>query len=39
MGPHAEAWIAAYRMTPEGSRFAGVAPTLSRLTSPNSAIA
>lgn len=39
MGPHAEAWIAAYRMTPEGSRFAGVSPTLRRLTSPNSAVA
>jgi len=39
MGPHAEAWIAAYRMTPEGSRFAGVTPTLRRVTSPNSAVA
>lgn len=39
MGPHAEAWIAAYRMTPEGSRFAGVTPTLRRITSPNSAVA
>jgi hypothetical protein len=24
MGPHAEAWIAAYRMTPEGRAFAGI---------------
>lgn len=29
-GPHAEAWIAAYRMTPEGRRFAGVTKTLRR---------
>lgn len=29
-GAHAEAWIAAYRMTPEGSRFAGVSKTLRR---------
>jgi hypothetical protein len=28
MGPHAEAWIAAYRMTPEGRSFRGVTPTL-----------
>lgn len=28
MGPHAEAWIAAYRMTPEGRGFTGVTPTL-----------
>jgi hypothetical protein len=27
-GAHAEAWIAAYRMTPEGRGFAGVTPTL-----------
>ena len=27
MGPHAEAWIAAYRMTPEGSGFRGITPT------------
>ena len=39
MGPHAEAWIAAYRTTPEGSRFAGVTPTLRRLMSANSAVA
>jgi hypothetical protein len=28
MGPHAEAWLAAYRMTPEGRNFAGVTPAL-----------
>ncbi len=28
MGSHAEAWIAAYRMTPEGRGFAGVTPAL-----------
>jgi hypothetical protein len=28
MGPHAEAWLAAYRMTPEGRNFTGVMPTL-----------
>ena len=28
MGPHAEAWIAAYRMTPEGRGFPGVTPAL-----------
>jgi hypothetical protein len=28
MGPHAEAWVAAYRMTPEGRAFSGVTPTL-----------
>lgn len=27
-GPHAEAWIAAYRMTPEGQKFSGVTRTL-----------
>jgi hypothetical protein len=27
-GPHSEAWIAAYRMTPEGRNFRGVVPTL-----------
>jgi hypothetical protein len=31
MGPHAEAWIAAYRMTPEGRGFRGIAPTFRRL--------
>lgn len=30
-GSHAEAWIAAYRMTPEGRGFRGVAPTLRRM--------
>jgi hypothetical protein len=29
-GPHAEAWIAAYRMTPKGIKFRGVTPTLRR---------
>ncbi|HEY9645281.1 MAG TPA: hypothetical protein V6C88_02870 [Chroococcidiopsis sp.] len=28
MGPHAEAWLAAYRMTPEGRGFTGVTPAL-----------
>lgn len=28
MGPHAEAWVAAYRMTPEGRGFPGVTPAL-----------
>jgi hypothetical protein len=28
MGPHAEAWIAAYRMTREGRGFVGVTPAL-----------
>jgi hypothetical protein len=30
-GPHAEAWIAAYRTTPDGRGFIGVTPTLRRL--------
>jgi hypothetical protein len=30
-GTHAEAWIAAYRMTPEGRGFRGVTPTLQRM--------
>lgn len=30
-GPHSEAWIAAYRMTPEGRGFRGVVPTLRRV--------
>lgn len=30
-GNHAEAWIAAYRMTPEGRGFRGVTPTLRRM--------
>ena len=28
MGPHAEAWLAAYRMTREGRGFPGVTPAL-----------
>jgi hypothetical protein len=28
MGSHAEAWIAAYRMTPEGRGFTGITPAL-----------
>ncbi len=28
MGSHAEAWVAAYRMTPEGRGFVGVTPAL-----------
>ncbi|MEL7068248.1 MAG: hypothetical protein AAGN15_06285 [Cyanobacteria bacterium J06581_3] len=28
IGPHAEAWLAAYRTTPEGQRFPGVNPAL-----------
>jgi hypothetical protein len=28
MGPHSEAWLAAYRMTPEGRAFPGVSPAL-----------
>jgi hypothetical protein len=28
MGSHAEAWLAAYRMTPEGRNFRGVTPAL-----------
>jgi hypothetical protein len=31
MGPHAEAWIAAYRMTPEGRGFIGVTPAFRNL--------
>ncbi|MDR4508924.1 MAG: hypothetical protein MRJ65_11945 [Candidatus Brocadiaceae bacterium] len=30
-GPHAEAWVAAYRMTPEGRGFSGVGSTLKRM--------
>lgn len=37
MGSHAEAWIAAYRMTPEGRGFAGVTPALKRVIGANSA--
>jgi hypothetical protein len=36
-GNHAEAWIAAYRMTPEGRGFRGVGPTLRRMISPQEA--
>jgi hypothetical protein len=36
-GAHAEAWIAAYRLTPEGRGFRGVAPTLRRMLSPQEA--
>lgn len=39
MGPHSEAWIAAYRMTPEGRGFAGVTPTLRNLLGAQSAAA
>jgi hypothetical protein len=28
IGPHSEAWIAAYRMTPEGRGFPGITPAL-----------
>jgi hypothetical protein len=28
MGPHAEAWLAAYCTTPEGRGFSGVTPAL-----------
>jgi hypothetical protein len=30
-GNHAEAWIAAYRLTPEGRGFRGVTPTIQRM--------
>ncbi|MEN8762098.1 MAG: hypothetical protein ABF290_06650 [Thiogranum sp.] len=33
-GSHAEAWIAAYRMTPEGRKFLGVTRTLKRSIAP-----
>ncbi len=39
MGPHAEAWIAAYRMTPEGRAFRGVTPALRSLLGAQSATA
>jgi hypothetical protein len=39
MGPHAEAWLAAYRMTPEGRNFTGVTPTLRSVLSGQSAAA
>jgi hypothetical protein len=28
IGPHAEAWLAAYRTTPEGHAFPGITPAL-----------
>jgi hypothetical protein len=37
MGAHAEAWIAAYRMTPEGRGFSGVTPALQSLIGARSA--
>jgi hypothetical protein len=39
MGPHAEAWIAAYRMTPEGRGFRGITPTFRRVMGASSATA
>jgi hypothetical protein len=39
MGSHAEAWLAAYRMTPEGRNFSGVMPTLRSVISGQSAAA
>ena len=39
MGPHAEAWIAAYRMTPEGRGFKGITPTFRRVLGAASATA
>jgi len=39
MGPHADAWIAAYRMTPEGRGFRGVTPTFQRVLGAASATA
>ena len=39
MGPHAEAWIAAYRMTPEGRGFRGITPTFRRVLGAASATA
>ncbi len=37
MGSHAEAWVAAYRMTPEGRGFSGVTPALKSLIGAQSA--
>jgi hypothetical protein len=34
MGPHAEAWLAAYRMTREGRSFVGVTPALKDVVGP-----
>jgi hypothetical protein len=39
MGTHAEAWIAAYRMTPEGRGFTGVTPALRSILGGQSAAA
>ena len=39
MGPHAEAWVAAYRMTPEGGSFRGITPTFRRVIGAASATA
>src|SRR5262249_11635606 len=39
MGPHADAWIAEYRMTPEGRGFRGVTPTFQRVLGAASATA
>jgi hypothetical protein len=33
MGSHAEAWIAAYRMTPEGRNFTGTTQKVQRVLS------
>ena len=39
MGPHAEAWLAAYRMTREGRGFPGVVPALRGVLNNGSAMA
>ena len=39
MGPHAEAWLAAYRMTREGRGFPGVTPALRSVLGGNGASA
>lgn len=39
LGPHAEAWIAAYRMAPEGRGFPGITPALRSVLGANSATA
>lgn len=38
-GPHAEAWIAAYRMVPEGRSFRGVTSTLRSVLGPTQSVA
>jgi hypothetical protein len=38
-GPHAEAWIAAYRMVPEGRGFQGVTGTIRELLGPRRTVA